>query len=122
MQCVCTILSSVTCPTLHFPTFSHNRHDFREKTKKVTEHKMRVLFCLQLCSGTFLIQGRTERDTSMIKNVYWASRKIPLFLSDFDETCIFWTVFRKILKFHKKSVQWEASFSMRTDGRTDGQT
>jgi len=35
----------------------------------------------------------------MIKNVYWASCKVPLFLSDFNETCIFSTVFRKILNF-----------------------
>jgi len=29
--------------------------------------------------------------------------------------------FRKILKYHisRKSVQWEPSFSMRTDGQTD---
>jgi len=50
--------------------------------------------------------------------------KYPLFLSDFNKTRTFSTDFRKILK-HKiswKSVQWEPSCSMRTDGRTDGQT
>jgi hypothetical protein len=31
------ILSSVACPALHFSTFSHKRHDFREK---VFERKM----------------------------------------------------------------------------------
>jgi len=45
----------------------------------------------------------------------------PSFLSDF---LIFWTVFRKILvyKISRNYVQWGPSGSIRTDGRTDGQT
>jgi hypothetical protein len=44
-----------------------------------------------------------------------------LFLSDFNETWIFLTGFRKILKnqISWKSVQWKPSCSMRTDGQTD---
>jgi len=50
--------------------------------------------------------------------------KHPLVLSDFNQTCIFSTDFRKndqISNF-MKSVQWETSCSMWTDGRTDGRT
>jgi len=47
--------------------------------------------------------------------------KCPLFLWDFNETGIFLTDFEKssYIKFHKKSVQWKPSCSMRMDGRTD---
>ena len=47
--------------------------------------------------------------------------KYPLFLSDFNETWIFTTDFRKILKYKIScnSVQWEPSCSMQTGRRTD---
>ena len=47
--------------------------------------------------------------------------KCPLFLSDFSETWYVSTEFRKLLKYQIswKSVPWEPSCSMRTDGRTD---
>ena len=46
--------------------------------------------------------------------------KYPLFLSDINGSWIFATDFRKILKYQIwwKTVQWEASCSMWTDGRT----
>ena len=62
---------------------------------------------LQILSETSLIIRRTERD--IIKNSGSLHVKCPLFLSDFHETRIFSTVFRKILKclFSWKSVQLE---------------
>jgi hypothetical protein len=47
--------------------------------------------------------------------------KYPLFLSDFNDTWIFWTNFRRILKnqIWWNSVQWEPSCSTRTNGQTD---
>jgi len=47
--------------------------------------------------------------------------KYPLLLHDFNGTLIFLTHFRKILKYQisLKSVYWEPSCTMRTDGRMD---
>ena len=49
--------------------------------------------------------------------------KYPLFLSDFNKTYILSTEFREILKYQIswKSVQWESSCYIQTDGRTDRQ-
>ena len=45
---------------------------------------MCILIYSTTLSETFLILSRTERD--MIKNVQWSSCKVPLLLSNIDET------------------------------------
>ena len=50
--------------------------------------------------------------------------KFPLFFADFNEALTFSKDFHKTLKnqISLKSVLWEPSSSMRTDGRTDRHT
>jgi hypothetical protein len=75
-------------------------------------------FSLQLFCETLLIIRWNEWD--MIKNVYWSSCSVPviffliLMILEFSQQ-----IFRKILKYQIswKSIQWEPSNSMRTDGR-----
>ena len=70
------------------------------------------LFPLQLCSETFLILRKIQED---IINVYRCACKVPFLLSDFNETWILSTNFRKILRY--PSGGWVV-----TRGRTDGWT
>jgi len=69
---------------------------------------------------TFLILRRTERD--IIKNVTGLHVKYPLFLTDFNGTCMFSTDFLKTKKkyqhieFHENLSSGSRDFSMRTDG------
>jgi hypothetical protein len=78
-----------------------------------------VLIFSKTLPKTFVILRRTERD--IIINVRRSSCKIPVILVRFNETWIFSTYFRKILKYQIswKSVKSEPSCSVRTDGRTD---
>ena len=83
------------CGLQYSSTLSHKWHDFRKT--KVSEHKMRVLIFSTILSETFLILRRNERD--MIKMHIGLHVKYPLFLSEYNQTSIFETHFRKILKY-----------------------
>jgi hypothetical protein len=111
------ILSPVACLALpYFSTLSHRGHDFRKKNSL----NIKCVFCfsLQPLSEKSLILRIIERD---IVNVYWVSCPVPVILSDFNENLISKTDLRKILKYQNswKSIHWEPSCSMRTEGRID---
>jgi hypothetical protein len=99
-----------------FPHYLINSTIF-EKMLLIT--KCVFWFSLQLLSETFLILKWNE--WGMIQICFGLHVKYPLFIPDFNETWILSTDFRKILKYEItwKSVQWEQSCSMLTDGRTD---
>ena len=104
-------MPSVACPALqYFSTLSHKRHDFGGK-------KMCVMISNTSSSETCLIFRRNSKKiwTKMYTGPHV---QYPLLLSDFNETWIFSTDFRKIHQFSWKSVQWEPNCSMRTDGQT----
>jgi hypothetical protein len=76
-------------------------------------------FYLQLLCETFLIPRIRGRVT--IIKVHRTSCKVPVILSYFNKTGIFWADFRKILKYQIswKSVQLNQSFSVRIGVRRD---
>ena len=119
MQCACAILSSVACPAVqYFSTFFPKRHNFRKK-KTLFDTKYVFWFPLQILSQAFLILRRNERDEKKWIWVFmWSARYScqSLMKLEFSRH-----IFEKILKYQIswKSVQWEPSFSVRTDGPTD---
>jgi hypothetical protein len=84
-------------------------------------HKIWVCFSLQRLKHFSFYKEMGEVWSKMYIGLHV---KCPLYLSDFNETWICSTDFRKIHKYQisRKSVQWEPSCFMRIDGWTDGQT
>jgi len=113
MKRACTVSSSVASLAVpYFSTLPYTRYDFR---KKSIEHKTCVLI-LSTSVRKFLILRRTERD---IINVH-THVKCPLCVSEFNETSIFSTNFRKILKYQISLKRPMTAELVHVDRRTDG--
>jgi len=118
-------VSSTGHCTLHFvaclavPHFFHIILQTAQFIEKVIVHKMCVLnFSTAVCQTSVILRG-IKRD--MNKSVYWLWCTVPLLLSDFSETWIFSTDFRKntqISNFMKILPLGAEMFH--ADGRTDG--
>ena len=132
MHSAIAVLSPVACPALHhFPTLSHKRYDFRGK-KLLNIKFVFLVFSTTLvwhifqskknwarCDGKCTYIGLNVH-ISVWMYIYRSSRAAPILLSDFNETWIFSTDFRKIRnQISLKSVQREPNYSVRTDGWTD---
>ena len=108
------ILSSVACLGLpYFSTLFHKRHDFRK------ELYLTLNVCFDFLYKSVWKIDVWEQFTAILSRMYLGLQvKCRLFLSYFKQTWIFSTDCRKVLKHQtsRKSVQWEPSCSMRTDG------
>jgi hypothetical protein len=117
MPCPCAILSSVACQDLsHFSHYLINSRIFREKCC-VTENAC-YRISLQLLPEIFVIVRRVRRDITI--NIHTPSSKVSVLFSDFKETLIFSTDFRKILKLKFHEIR--SSGSRVVGGRIDRQT
>jgi hypothetical protein len=108
------IFSSVACLALpYFSIVCHTRQDFRER---VIEHKI----CVFIFSTNF-VWSISHVSKNSVRMYIGLHVKCPLSSSDFNKIWIFSTDFQKILRYQIswKSVQWEPSCSMQTDGQTD---
>jgi hypothetical protein len=101
-------------PVWLYHILPHDRLNGTIFRKKVIEHKMCFWFSIQLLSEKFLILRRNQWAT--ITNVHKSSCKVPIILSDFNETWVVSKDFWKILKHQIswQSIQWEQSCSMWT--------
>jgi len=103
-ECVCVCVCSLCYPACKahaphchlwpsplyniFPHYLIKGTIFR---KKLMNTKCVFGVSLQIFPETLLILGRTERD--MVKNIHRSACTVPLFLSDFNETCFFPQIF-----------------------------
>jgi hypothetical protein len=93
MQSACAVLYCHVWPVWLYHIFTHYLINGTIFGKKFIEQKCVFRFSLQLLSETFLIIRRIQRDITI--NVHRCSCKVPLLLSNFNETWIFSTDFRK---------------------------
>ena len=110
---LCRIMSSGACLALpYFSALYHKWHDFQEKNLLNTNYVF--IFSTTLKHFSFY-----EAFRDLITNVHTSSRKLHVTSQSLLKIGTF-TDFRKILKYKVsgKSVQWESSCFMWTDGQT----
>jgi len=100
-----------------FPHYLINGTIFLKK-KKIIEHKICVLIFSIILSEKFIILISTVRDNI---SICWSWCKIPVILFRFWRNFNFLDTISKRNQYQIswKSVQWEPSYSVWTDGRTD---
>jgi hypothetical protein len=118
--CVCSLCypprKSNACSALpYFFTLSHKRHSFR---KNVIGHKRCILIL-----PTIFVKNISHCKNNSARYHHKCTGphvKCPLILSKSNETWIFSPNFQTILKYQIswRSVQWQPSYSTRTDGQT----
>ena len=114
--CPVVILSPVVCPAV--PCFFHIGSQTTRFSDKSIVHKMYALILYTTFVWNITHSKKNQQD--IMVHIVGLHVKYPLFFfSDFNETWIFWTDFREILKYDIscKSVQWGQICSMRTNRR-----
>jgi hypothetical protein len=98
-----------------FPYYLINGTIFGKKSLNI---KCVFWFSVQLLSETFLFLRRIQRDITI--NVHRSSCKVPLLLSDFNETWIFWTDFSENAQLSNfMKIRPVGGELFHADGRTD---
>ena len=118
MRCACAVLYCHLWPVWLYQIFLHClKNDTIFKGKKLLNIKCVFWYFIQLLAETFLINWARYGKKMYID----LHLKYSLFFRDFNKTLIFSTDFRILLKYKIswKSIQWELSLSVRTDGQTD---
>jgi hypothetical protein len=109
-KCMQLTLPFVACSALpNFSTLSHKRYDFREN-----ELLNIYVFWFSRLVVSEIFRIRRILSEICSKVCICLQVQYPLFLSDFNESWVFPTDFRKIFKYH---ISWKSD---RWDGRTDG--
>ena len=111
MHCVCAVLYC----HLWSATLSHKRQDFHKKCYWTWNSCFDFLYKFSLTKLEFW-QEFSEILSQMHIVLY---AKYPLFLSDFNETWIFWTDFRKMLMYQ---ISWKIRPVWAQLFHADGQT
>ena len=101
---------------VYFSALSHKRNDFRRNKSYLIQN-----VCFDFFYKFVWNTSHSKKNWATYKKCIGFHVKYLFFLSDFNESRIFSTDFRKIFKHQLlwKSVHWEPDCSTRIDRRTD---